>query len=163
MGGGTTTRTARTAGPRPTPTASPRSITPAALPAGVIGHTVAVSTSRPKRTLRLRTRVTVFFSIATLAASLALAVVTYAVARTYLLDQRVNVAQSQGFSNAFAILTEMRAPSPTGLQLFMQQLPETGGFAILQTQYGIRPFSKAFGAVGVTDQLTIHGVLSVTP
>lgn len=136
MGGGTTTRTARTAGPRPTPTASPRSITPAALPAGVIGHTVAVSTSRPKRTLRLRTRVTVFFSIATLAASLALAVVTYAVARTYLLDQRVNVAQSQGFSNAFAILTEMRAPSPTGLQLFMQQLPETGGFAILQTPDG---------------------------
>ncbi|MCA9035474.1 MAG: YceI family protein [Planctomycetaceae bacterium] len=36
-------------------------------------------------------------------------------------------------------------------------------FTILQTQYGIRPFSKAFGAVGVTDQLTIHGVLSVTP
>lgn len=34
-----------------------------------------------------------------------------------------------------------------------------GSFAIFQTSFGIRPFSKAFGAVGVTDQLTIHGDL----
>lgn len=32
-----------------------------------------------------------------------------------------------------------------------------GKFSILQTQYGIRPYSKAFGAVGVADQLTIFG------
>ncbi|MFM7057101.1 MAG: YceI family protein [Planctomycetota bacterium] len=32
-----------------------------------------------------------------------------------------------------------------------------GNFRILQTQYGIRPYSKAFGAVGVADQLTIYG------
>lgn len=32
-----------------------------------------------------------------------------------------------------------------------------GGFSILQTQYGITPFSKAFGAIGVADQLTIWG------
>lgn len=32
-----------------------------------------------------------------------------------------------------------------------------GKFSILQTQYGIRPYSKAFGAVGVADQLTIYG------
>lgn len=32
-----------------------------------------------------------------------------------------------------------------------------GSFAIFQTSFGIRPFSKAFGAVGVTNQLTIHG------
>lgn len=32
-----------------------------------------------------------------------------------------------------------------------------GGFAILQTKYGITPFSKAFGAVGITDQLKIWG------
>lgn len=32
-----------------------------------------------------------------------------------------------------------------------------GSFEILQTDYGIEPYSKAFGAVGVTDELTIHG------
>jgi hypothetical protein len=32
-----------------------------------------------------------------------------------------------------------------------------GGFTMLQSQYDITPFTKAFGAVGVTDQLTIWG------
>jgi polyisoprenoid-binding protein YceI len=36
-----------------------------------------------------------------------------------------------------------------------------GKFAILQTQYGITPFRKALGAVGVADQLVIHGDLWV--
>jgi hypothetical protein len=30
-----------------------------------------------------------------------------------------------------------------------------GGFTMLQTEYGITPLTKAFGAVGVTDQLSI--------
>lgn len=34
-----------------------------------------------------------------------------------------------------------------------------GSFVIKQTDYGIRPFSKAFGAVGVSDELTIYGEL----
>lgn len=34
-----------------------------------------------------------------------------------------------------------------------------GGFNIRQTQFGIRPFSKAFGTIGVADQLTIYGDL----
>ncbi len=34
-----------------------------------------------------------------------------------------------------------------------------GKFSILQTQYGMTPFRKAFGAVGVADKLTIHGDL----
>ncbi|MGH7134809.1 MAG: hypothetical protein ACREHD_03665, partial [Pirellulales bacterium] len=37
----------------------------------------------------------------------------------------------------------------------------SGSFVIKQTDYGIRPFSKAFGAVGVTDELTIYGELVV--
>jgi hypothetical protein len=32
-----------------------------------------------------------------------------------------------------------------------------GGFPLLQTDYGITPFSKAFGAVGVTDELHVWG------
>lgn len=32
-----------------------------------------------------------------------------------------------------------------------------GGFRIKQTDYGITPYSKAFGAIGVADQMTIYG------
>lgn len=39
----------------------------------------------------------------------------------------------------------------------------TGKFNILQTQYGITPYSKFFGAVGVADQLTIWGDLWIQP
>lgn len=34
-----------------------------------------------------------------------------------------------------------------------------GGFSILQSTYGIKPFTKAFGAVGVADRLDIWGDL----
>lgn len=34
-----------------------------------------------------------------------------------------------------------------------------GGFKMLQSQWGIKPFTKALGAVGVTDELTIWGDL----
>jgi len=34
-----------------------------------------------------------------------------------------------------------------------------GGFPILQTQFGITPFTKGFGAIGVTDRLQIWGDL----
>ncbi len=34
-----------------------------------------------------------------------------------------------------------------------------GKFAILQSHYGITPYSKAFGAIGVADELTIFGDL----
>jgi polyisoprenoid-binding protein YceI len=38
-----------------------------------------------------------------------------------------------------------------------------GNFTIQQTSYGITPFSKAFGAIGVADALRIHGDLWVAP
>jgi polyisoprenoid-binding protein YceI len=36
-----------------------------------------------------------------------------------------------------------------------------GAFAISQTQFGITPYSKAFGAIGVADKLTIYGEIYV--
>lgn len=36
-----------------------------------------------------------------------------------------------------------------------------GEFSILQTEFGIKPFRKALGTVGVADKLTIHGDLWV--
>ena len=37
-----------------------------------------------------------------------------------------------------------------------------GGFTMLQSNFGITPFSKAFGAVGVTDQLSVWGDLWIS-
>jgi hypothetical protein len=37
-----------------------------------------------------------------------------------------------------------------------------GGFTLLQSQFGITPFKKAFGAVGVTDQLSVWGDLWIS-
>lgn len=37
-----------------------------------------------------------------------------------------------------------------------------GGFTMLQSRFGITPFSKAFGAIGVADQLTVWGDLWLT-
>ncbi len=86
-------------------------------------------TRAPRRTLRLRTRVTLFFSLATLIASLSLAVVTYAVARNYLLDQRTEVAKTQAFANAANIREELRAGNQNFG--FVGDLPEINGFAVL--------------------------------
>jgi hypothetical protein len=36
-----------------------------------------------------------------------------------------------------------------------------GAFPLRQTDYGIRPFRKALGAVGVADVLTVYGDLWV--
>ncbi len=38
-----------------------------------------------------------------------------------------------------------------------------GQFNILQSKFGIKPFTKAFGAVGVADELTIYGDLFIAP
>ena len=38
-----------------------------------------------------------------------------------------------------------------------------GNFAIKQTSFGITPYSKAFGAIGVADQLKVYGDLFVAP
>lgn len=37
-----------------------------------------------------------------------------------------------------------------------------GSFPLVQTQFGIQPFTKAFGAVGVANQLTVHADLMIT-
>jgi signal transduction histidine kinase len=92
---------------------------------------MASADTPPRRALRLRARVTLFFSLTALAASLGLAVVTYAVARNYLLDQRVSTAQSQAYNNAKAVRDELRAPTGNVRELLLQLRTEGTGFAIL--------------------------------
>ncbi|TWT47244.1 YceI-like domain protein [Botrimarina hoheduenensis] len=38
-----------------------------------------------------------------------------------------------------------------------------GSFPLKQSEYGIKPYSKAFGAVGVADEMTVWGELWVAP
>lgn len=95
-----------------------------------------MSTTAPRRTLRLRTRATLAFSLTAFVAGLALAVVTYAVARNYLLDQRISAAQSQAFNNAKTVRDEMRSLTGDVNELMFQLPTEGNGFAILVLQNG---------------------------
>lgn len=75
---------------------------------------------------------TLFFSLATLLTSLSLGVVTYIVARNYLLDQRITVAKSQAFANAKAVRDELVSVTGNIGELVIRQLPtERGGCAVL--------------------------------
>ena len=78
---------------------------------------------------------TLFFSLTALVASLALAVVTYGVARSFLLDQRSRVIVTQAISDANSVrLTLLSTPPPTSRVLtdLVQSLKRTGeGFAFL--------------------------------
>jgi two-component system sensor histidine kinase MtrB len=95
---------------------------------------VAVA-ARRQRSLRLRTRVTLFFSLTALVASLALAVVTYGVARNFLVDQRSKVIKAQAISNATLVRqTLLGPPTPTNPEItsLVLSLKRSGeGYAFL--------------------------------
>lgn len=97
-----------------------------------MGHTVTVSDDdrRPsRRTLRLRTKVALYFALTGLVASLALAVVTYAVSRSFLLDQRLQVARTQTYANAKTVRDQIlvgQQPDPA-----RDLRTEGGGFAVI--------------------------------
>lgn len=88
--------------------------------------------------MRLRTRVTLFFSLTALAASLALAVVTYFVARNFLVDQRSQTIVSQAISDATRVrLTLLASPPPStgSVSELVQSLKRSGeGFAFLSVE-----------------------------
>ncbi|MFA5774987.1 MAG: HAMP domain-containing sensor histidine kinase [Ilumatobacteraceae bacterium] len=90
----------------------------------------------PRRTsarivLGLRGRMVVFFSLAAFAAALALSVVTYASTRSYLLNQRSDVAKRQAFNNAQLVRTVIdNDPSEIG-NLVTNIRSERGGYAVV--------------------------------
>jgi two-component system sensor histidine kinase MtrB len=95
---------------------------------------VTETAPRRRRTLRLRTRVTLFFSLTALVASVGLTVVTYAVARSFLTEQRNSVAQSQAFSNAQLVKTELLSNPSTIGDLVPRLRTEGSGFALVIVQ-----------------------------
>ena len=87
-----------------------------------------MSEPRRRRALRLRTRVTFFFALTALLASLGLAVVTFAVARSFLIDQRQQTAEAQAYTNAKTVRDQLLASQqfdPIDLRT------EGGGFLLL--------------------------------
>ncbi|MBI4932794.1 MAG: HAMP domain-containing histidine kinase [Actinobacteria bacterium] len=81
-----------------------------------------------RRTLRLRTRVTLFFSLTALVASLGLAVVTYAVSRSFLIDQRQQTARTQAFANAKNVRDQLLLEERFEI---LDLRTESGGFPLL--------------------------------
>jgi two-component system, OmpR family, sensor histidine kinase MtrB len=93
---------------------------------------VAVTDQPRRRSLRLRTRVTLFFSLTALVASLALAIVTFVLARQFLVEQRTEAARIQAFANAQLIRDRLRT-SPAEIGELVESIrTESGGFGVLR-------------------------------
>lgn len=82
--------------------------------------------------LRLRTKVAVFSGLVALAATLSLAVVTYASARSSLLDQRTESAKQQAIDNAKDVSIRLRSdPGSFGDFVTSQMRLDTDGFNLI--------------------------------
>ncbi|MBA3288751.1 MAG: HAMP domain-containing protein, partial [Acidimicrobiia bacterium] len=98
-------------------------------------------------TLRLRTKVTLFFGLIALIASVSLTVVTYTFARSQLLDQRREVARQQAVLNATRVRDQVRNAGTRGFVDFFEpgnMRTERGGFAVVRIGAG-PPFSTDLG------------------
>ena len=103
----------------------------------VLQHSSTVASDR-SRSLRLRTRVTLFFALIALFAGMVLIGVTYGFARNNLLDERTASATQQAFDNASAVADQLDAalidPSVRVGSYFENELrTEPGGFAVLSS------------------------------
>jgi signal transduction histidine kinase len=103
------------------------------------------SRSPRPRSLRLRTRVTLFFAFIALLGGIVLVGVTYGFARSNLIDERTNEASKQAFINASQV-NEQLDLDPDRIGIFMEEdlRTEAGGFATLT-------FFQEAGRTVVTD------------
>lgn len=88
----------------------------------------------PRRKPGLRAQVTLFFLLTGLVVSMTLSVITYAVARNYLLSQRQRAVHSQAVTNAALVQTRVRDLADRGLRpvgAIDSVTPEREGFALL--------------------------------
>ena len=90
---------------------------------------------RPRRALSLRTRFTLFLGLTAFVTSTALTILTYTTARTYLLDQRSQVARVQTFANASAAVNGFKFSSTltdTDIRNFINSVrTDDRGFALI--------------------------------
>ncbi len=95
-----------------------------------------MSEQRRRRTLRLRTRVTLFFSLTALLAGLGLTVVTFVVARSFLIEQRQQTAAKLAYANAQIVRDRLLTDGEFDI---LDLRTETGGFPLYVR--GQRPFA----------------------
>ena len=74
--------------------------------------------------MRLRTKVTLVFGLIALVATVVLTVVTYAFARSSLLDQRIDVARSQAVANAARVRDQLRFADVDSVARLLRQRPD---------------------------------------
>jgi len=86
----------------------------------------------------LRTKVSIFFGLLALVASVSLSVVTYTFARSSLLDERTAAAKAQAISNASQVLAELRRDDSEGFGTWFTDTinPEGDGLNALQLADG---------------------------
>ncbi len=98
--------------------------------------------STGRRAVGLRARVTFFFSVTGLVAALGLASVTYFVTRSYLLDQRRDVAEIQTVNNARLVRDSLRRPgaAQTREDLIDSVRTDAQGYAVLHIDAGDQRF-----------------------
>lgn len=118
-------------GVRPTGSTHAGTLAPAHL-----GQAGPVSTPPASRSLRLRVRVGLFFTVAALVVTLLLSAVTYYSARAYLLDQRDESARSQAFANGRTVRDALAVEGTDPDRLVKSIRTEGGGFALLQLSNG---------------------------
>ena len=104
----------------------------------------ATAARRPRRlSLGLRARVTVAFAIAGLVVAVGLSLITYSLARSFLLQQRDSAARSQAFNNAVLVKDRLRDPRADVSRLVNDVRTEGGGFALIY--YNGRWFPQTAG------------------
>ncbi len=94
-----------------------------------------------RRALGLRARLTIGFAVAALVVSLSLTLVTYVLARNYLLDQRESGAVTQALVNARLVRDVLRVPDANAGDLISSVRTERDGFGLVR--YGGAWFGSA--------------------
>src|SRR6187399_1107946 len=79
--------------------------------------------------MRLRTKVSLLFGLIALIATVSLTVVTYAFARSSLLEQRWELARTQAVSNALRVRERLRTGDSIGDWFPNLRVESPGGFA----------------------------------
>ncbi len=114
-------------------------------------HTDVVLRRRP---MRLRTKVTLFFGLIALVATVTLTIVTYAFARESLLDQRAEVARQQAILNAIQVRDRLRTEAAGFCEWFPNVGPEAEGYAFVRLADGEPCSTNALFSDGeVSDEL----------
>jgi signal transduction histidine kinase len=91
--------------------------------------------------MRLRTKVTLFFGLIALVATVTLTIATYAFARSSLIEQRTEVARQQAVLNAGRVLAQLQGGNEGfGSSFVATTQTEPGGFAFVRLSSGL-PFA----------------------